>query len=243
MSAAVARTLLIATADVGVRERFAEALRQAGHRAVGAGDPTTLHGALVRESPAVDLVLLDLSLGDGLAVITRVHEQAQGLPILVFSGSVDGAADVRALAALGVTGYVNEHCDTDHILPALAPHLFPDNFNRRGSPRIDLAVPVSYRVDDVVAAALTLNLGEGGLAIRTMNPLDVSATVRARFRLPGSTGEIEAESRVVWRDRRVGMGLQFEQLDASDQTAIDEYVDQRHRPGPAPPEPEREFED
>jgi uncharacterized protein (TIGR02266 family) len=239
MSAAVARTLLIATDNVGVRERFSEALRQAGHRAVGAGDATTLHGALARESPAVDLILLDLSLGDGPAVIKRVHEQAPGLPILVFSGSVHGAADVRVLAALGVTGYVNEHCDTDHILPALAPHLFPDNFNRRGSPRIDLAVPVSYHVDDVVAAALTLNLGESGLAIRTMNPLDVSTTVRARFRLPGSTGEIEAESRVVWRDRRVGMGLQFEQMDASDQTTIDEYVDQRHRAGPPHPEPER----
>jgi uncharacterized protein (TIGR02266 family) len=86
----------------------------------------------------------------------------------------------------------------------------------------------------VVAAALTLNIGPGGLAIRTMNPLDVATTVRARFRLPGSATEIEADSRVVWRDRRVGMGLQFERMEAGDQATIDEYVDQRHRGGSSP---------
>ncbi len=240
MTAAVARTLLIATADVDVRDRFTEALRQAGHRAVGVGDAAALYGALAHESPAVDLVLLDVALGDGPALVANVHERAHGLPILIFSGSVHGASHVRALAALGVTGYVNEHCDTDHILPALAPHLFPDSFNRRANPRIELAVPVSYRVDDVIAAALTLNIGPGGVAIRTMNPLQVSTTVRVRFRLPGSIDEVEAESRVVWRDRRVGMGLQFERIDTGDQTAIDEYVDQQHQGGPAPAGPEHQ---
>jgi uncharacterized protein (TIGR02266 family) len=234
MTAAVARTLLIGTADVDVRERFADALRQAGHRAVVVGTWAALRSALVGESPAVDLVLLDIALGDGPALVTSIREQAGNLPVLIFSGSLRGAAHARTLAGLGVTGYVNEYCDADHILPALAPHLFPDSFNRRANPRVDLAVPVSYRVDDVVAAALTLNIGPGGLAIRTMNPLDVAITVRARFRLPGSTTEIEADSRVVWRDRRVGMGLQFERVEPSDQAAIDEYVDQRNQGGSTP---------
>jgi uncharacterized protein (TIGR02266 family) len=234
MNAAVARTLLVGTADVDVRERFADALRQAGHRAVGVGTAAALRSALAGESPAVDLVLLDIALGDGPALVTSIREQAGSLPVLVFSGSVHGAAHARTLAELGITGYINEHCDADHILPALAPHLFPDSFNRRANPRVDLAVPVSYRVDDVVAAALTLNIGPGGLAIRTMSPLEVATTVRARFRLPGSATEIEADSRVVWRDRRVGMGLQFERMEASDQATIDEYVDQRHRGGSSP---------
>lgn len=227
MTAAVARTLLIGTADLEVRERFAEALRQAGHRAVGVGTSAALGSALAREYPAVDLVLLDIAMGDGASVVTSIRRHAGNLPVLVFSGSVRGAAHARTLAELGVAGYVNEYCDADHILPALAPHLFPDSFNRRANPRVDLAVPVSYRVDDVVAAALTLNIGSGGLAIRTMSPLEIATTVRTRFRLPGSATEIEADSRVVWRDRRVGMGLQFERIEASDQAAIDEYVDQR----------------
>jgi hypothetical protein len=50
--------------------------------------------------------------------------------------------------------------------------------------------------------------------------------VRVRFRLPGSKHDIEAESRIAWSDRRVGMGLQFEKVNSEDQAAIDEFVDQ-----------------
>jgi uncharacterized protein (TIGR02266 family) len=133
---------------------------------------------------------------------------------------------VRQLASLGVAGYLNEYSAVQHILPSLAPHLFPDNFNRRGSPRVVLGIPVAYRYGTTIAAALTLNLSKGGLGIRTMSPLAPGAKVRARFRLPGSKQDIEAESRVAWSDRRLGMGLQFEKVAALDQSAIDEFVDQ-----------------
>jgi uncharacterized protein (TIGR02266 family) len=148
------------------------------------------------------------------------------LPILVFSGTIATADEVRDLAALGVSGYVNEYSAVQHILPSLAPHLFPDNFNRRSSPRVVLGIPAAYRFGNTIAAALTLNLSKGGLAIRTMSPLQQNAKVRVRFRLPGSKRDIEAESRVAWSDRRVGMGLQFEKVDPADQARIDEFVDQ-----------------
>ena len=107
---------------------------------------------------------------------------------------------------------MNEYSAVQNILPSLAPHLFPDNFNRRGSPRVVLGIPVAYRFGNTIAAALTLNLSKGGVAIRTMSPLDQHAKVRVRFRLPGSKLDVEADSRVAWSDRRVGMGLQFEKV-------------------------------
>ena len=222
--------MLIASGATGVRNRFAEALRQAGHRTLEAARTPDLLGSVDADRTGVDLLLLDLGLpgGDGVSLVQRVRDHAGNLPILVFSGSITSADEVRGLAALRVTGYVNEHLDTQQILPSLAPHLFPDSFNRRSSLRVVLAIPVSYRFDDTIAGALTLNIGMGGLAIRTINPLAVSTKVRAHFQLPGSVREIGAESRVVWSDRRVGMGLQFEQVDAEDQTAVDEYVDRHH---------------
>jgi CheY-like chemotaxis protein len=233
-SAASFRTVLVASAAAGVRRRFAEALGQAGHRTLEATRTTDLLDSVETDRPGVDLLLLDLGLsgGDGVSLVRQVREDAGSLPIIVFSGSIRGADEVPALAALGVSGYVNEHCDAQQVLPALAPYLFPDSFNRRSSPRIVLAIPVSYRLDTTIAGALTLNIGKGGLAIRTMSPLEVSSKARARFRLPGSDHEISADSRVVWRDRRVGMGLQFEQMDADDQTAVDEYVDRHHQDDP-----------
>ena len=100
-----------------------------------------------------------------------------------------------------------------HIVPSLAPHLFPDSSNRRVSPRVVLGIPVAYRVGNTIAAALTLNISRGGLAIRTTSPLDVGTAVKVRFRLPTAKKDIEAEAHVAWTDRRVGMGLQFTKLD------------------------------
>ena len=233
-SAASSRTVLVASAATGIRGRFVEALRQAGHRPIEAARTSDLLGSVDAERPGVDLLLLDLALaaGDGVSLVRRVRHHAGNLPIIVLSGSIASADNVRGLAALGVTAYVNEHLDTRQILPSLAPHLFPDSFNRRSSPRVVLGIPVSYRFDNTIAGALTLNIGQGGLAIRTMSPLVVSTAVRARFRLPGSDREIDADSRVVWSDRRMGMGLQFEQVEAGDQTAVDDYVD-RHAQGDA----------
>ena len=48
----------------------------------------------------------------------------------------------------------------------------------------------------------------------------------ARRHLPRRDGHGEAECRVAWSDRRVGMGLQFERVESIDQASIDEFVDQ-----------------
>lgn len=236
-SATGSRTVILATRDGRVRDRFSDPLHDAGHRTIAAAGASALLQRL--DSGPADLLLLDLRLADdGTALFREVRARAVRLPVVVFGGSVASAAEVRALAPLGVAGYVNEHCDAHDVLPSLAPHLFPDSFNRRGSPRVVLAIPVSCRVDQTIAAAVTLNVGTGGLAVRTMNPLRPSGKVHTRFRLPGSALDVEALCRVAWSDPRVGMGLQFERVDPADQNAIDDYVDQHHENAPAAEEGE-----
>jgi uncharacterized protein (TIGR02266 family) len=70
-----------------------------------------------------------------------------------------------------------------------------------------------------------LNLARGGVAVRTTNPLDLGTVIRVRFRVPGAAGDVDAEGRVVWSDRRLGMGVQFEHVDLDNQTVIDNFVD------------------
>jgi len=126
---------------------------------------------------------------------------------------------------MGVAGYINEYSAVQHILPSIAPHLFPDNFNRRSSPRLGLGIPVQYRFGNTIAAALTLNLSHGGIGIRTTSPLDAGTRLRVRFKLPGATADVEAQGRVAWSHKRVGMGIQFETIDPESQTQIDNFVD------------------
>src|SRR5215203_2526134 len=229
MTAISAKTILVADDTAFVRDRFKIALEGAGHRAVTVKSAAELLARVRADLAQLDLLVIDLRLphAAGVEIVRGIRKIDQGrLPILIFSGTIATAEEVRELAALGVAGYVNEYSAVQHILPSLAPHLFPDNFNRRGSPRVVLGIPVAYRFGNTIAAALTLNLSKGGLAIRTMSPLQSGAKIRARFRLPGSKRDIEAECRIAWSDRRVGMGLQFEKVESIDQAAIDEFVDQ-----------------
>ena len=49
--------------------------------------------------------------------------------------------------------------------------------------------------------------------------------LRVRFKLPGAESDTEANGRVVWSQRRLGMGVQFEAVDVLHQTQIDSFVD------------------
>jgi uncharacterized protein (TIGR02266 family) len=223
------KTVLIADDTAFVRDRFANALMSAGHQAVTVKSAAELLARVRGDQDRIDLVLIDLRLphAGGVELIRSIRKLDNGrLPLLIFSGTIGNAEEVRTLASLGVAGYINEYSAVQHILPSLAPHLFPDNFNRRLSPRVVLGIPVAYRYGATIAAALTLNLSKGGLGVRTMSPLGAGTKVRARFRLPGSKRDVEAESRVAWSDRRVGMGFQFEKVAPEDQAAIDDFVDQ-----------------
>jgi uncharacterized protein (TIGR02266 family) len=221
------KIILVAHRRPEVRDRFAAALADARHGYVTAGSEGAVLDVLTERGAAISLALIDLGLADdGVALVKALRQKAgRQLPLVVFAGTVGSADQIRALLALQVTGYVNEHAQTPQILPSLAPHLFPHSFNRRASPRVVLGIPVSYRAGRTIAGSLTLNIGKGGLAIRTMSPLAPETAIHIKFRLPGRTTEIEADGRVAWSDRKVGMGIQFERLEADDQAAIDAFVE------------------
>lgn len=208
------KIILIAHRDASVRDRFAAALSDARHQYVTANSGADAVAAVNRAS----LALIDLALHEDPPSWVRQLRAASTtqLPVLVFAGSVRSAADSRRLWPVAVAGYINEHASTAQILPALAPHLFPASFDRRLSPRLVVSVPVSYRSGATIAGAVTLNISRGGMAIRTLTPLDAGAEISVKFRLPPSSTDIERSGYIVWADRRVGMGVQFaEELDAS----------------------------
>jgi uncharacterized protein (TIGR02266 family) len=228
MNTVTTKTVVIADDTAFVRDRFRTAVENAGHKAIVVKSSAELLSRIRAELVDINLLVLDLWLPStpGVGLVRSIRKIDEGrLPLLVFSGTITRADEVRELAALGVAGYINEYSAVQHILPSLAPHLFPDNFNRRASPRVVLGIPIQYRFGNTIAAALTLNLSHGGIAIRTTSPLDAGLKVKVRFRMPGSRSEIDADGRVAWSDRRVGMGIQFETVDSASQSLIDNFVD------------------
>lgn len=224
---ATVKTVIVADDTAFVRDRFKDALHAAGHRANTVADSAELLAQVRRDARGVDLVVVNLRLSpmQGTSLV-RALRGVPGFtaPIVVFSCTIASTEEVQELSLLGVAGYVNEYSAVQHIAPALAPHLFPSEYNRRSSPRVVLGISVAYRLANTIAAALTLNISRGGLAIRTTSPLDAGTELKVRFRLPGGTRDIDAEATVAWADRCVGMGLQFTRIAPSDQTAIEDFV-------------------
>src|SRR5437016_12466724 len=218
------KTVVVADDTAFVRDRFRATLEGAGHKAVTVKSAAELLARVRADLATIDLIVLDLRLphAPGIDLVRSIRKLDDGkLPILIFSGTIASAEEVKQLAALGVAGYVNEYSAVQHILPSLAPHLFPDNYNRRSSPRVVLGIPIQYRFGNTIAAALTLNLSHGGIAIRTTSPLEAGTKVKIRFRMPGSKRDIDAKGHVAWSDRRVGMGIQFETVEPASQSITD----------------------
>jgi len=163
--AVAAKTVLVADDTAFVRDRFRVALQSSGHlvTAVSTGSELLFRA---RQKEPIDLVVLDLRLpqAQGVAIV-RALRRIEGFraPIVIFSGTIANAEEVRELGALGVSGYINEYSAVQHIVPALASHLFPDADNRRSSPRVALGVSVSYRVGNLIAAAVQRHLDRSAL--------------------------------------------------------------------------------
>ena len=224
------KTILIAHQSAAVRDRFAAALADARQEYVVAGTAATLQSTLSAGKVVIDLALLDLALardGDPAAFVTEVRGSGpRPIPVVVFAGSVTAAALVELLGAAGVGGYINEHAESQRIMPSLAPHLFPDNFNRRAGTRVSVSLPISFRAGQTIAAAQTRDIGPGGVGVRTMEPLPAGTPLQLTLKLPGESRDLSSYGRVVWSDRRVGMGVQFDRVTAEVQALLAELLEE-----------------
>jgi uncharacterized protein (TIGR02266 family) len=226
-ASATTKTVLIADDTAFVRDRFRAAIESAGHRAITVTTEAEMLATVRAPDMTIDLLVVDLRLppSKGPGLVRKIRTHVPDAPILVFSGTVTSVDEVRELATLGVAGYINEYSAVQHILPTLAPQLFPDDYNRRSSPRVVLGIPINYRVGNTIAAALTLSLSQGGIAIRTTSPLPLGTAARLRVKLPGAKREIEFAATVAWSDPQIGMGLRFDRVGDGDQTLINEFVE------------------
>lgn len=107
---------------------------------------------------------------------------------------------------------------------------------RRSSRRVPLAVSVAYWVEDqkreeayVVEA---VNVGEGGIFLKTNLPLGIGTEVHLEFSIPGSGQPVQIKGIIVWskeemvgEERRVlGKGISFTECDNSTRDQLAAYM-------------------
>ncbi|MDX1390455.1 MAG: TIGR02266 family protein [Acidobacteriota bacterium] len=109
---------------------------------------------------------------------------------------------------------------------------FIDGIERRASPRADIVVRVNYPTVDSLFSEFARNINDGGLFIETDTPQPVGTSVELEFKLPGADRPIEVLGNVVrsvdpelaGEGELTGMGIEFENLDASVRQQINELI-------------------
>lgn len=109
---------------------------------------------------------------------------------------------------------------------------------RRRSFRVPVQVPLQLRVQNgPETEAILLDLSEGGMDVLAAQPLYPSASVRARFVLPGASAEIEPHGEVAWANPNGQSGVRFADMSETLRNTLRGWVAD-HAPELPPDDPE-----
>jgi CheY-like chemotaxis protein len=232
-------TILLADDDVTYGTALCDLLQLDGHavRHVLDGEEAI---ACVREmGERLDLLVCDLLLPrkSGFEVIREVNDLDLPLRILAITGVYRNMREIHALRGLGVTGYVHKSQPFEHVLFRVSNLLFPSSDNRRGNPRVAIAVPVQFKVGELVSYGTSYNLSITGIYVRTNVPVVAGATCEMALALPtaGEMVRVHAEIAHSATPREVrgtaypaGFGARFFAMSPLAEAAIRHFVDAIH---------------
>lgn len=100
----------------------------------------------------------------------------------------------------------------------------------RESPRIATNIEIKFREKGSFVRSYMLNVNNGGLFLKTENPLSLDAAVTLRIQLPDDQETMTVEGRVVWTNKKPkvfpsGMGIQFTEIIPEHKQKIKAFVD------------------
>ncbi len=107
----------------------------------------------------------------------------------------------------------------------------------RKMPKLNQRVPFMVEVSSVTQSIagtrqyLAMNLGKGGLFLKTLLPLESGTMLRCAFRLPDGEPPIVANAKVAWtrrgsdaREQPAGMGIRFINLSKVEKRRLRAFV-------------------
>ena len=96
---------------------------------------------------------------------------------------------------------------------------------RRRYFRCPIAVPAFVRAQQPEEfLCQTVNISEGGVAISTRTMPESTLPAAVRFTLPDRSGQLFAETKVCWRGHGGLLGLEFQSLDSTQKSELQEWL-------------------
>jgi uncharacterized protein (TIGR02266 family) len=167
---------------------------------------TPEEGLHLAQSTRFSMILFDgdFAVTDLQPAITRLRTEpsVKDVPLVVFLTN-DDPAMTESLLSLGCSAILTKPLDLAMVYGILA--------RLSGQPRTTPRIPVKFRVEieeGTPEKALTcINLSEGGLYLRTLEPLPGGSILHIKFTLPHDTEPVEVAAEVV---RTLSLGAQLE---------------------------------
>jgi PilZ domain len=98
--------------------------------------------------------------------------------------------------------------------------------------RCPIVLPVVIQIGQAAQISCeTMNISEGGLAVRTTVAFKPGGSVRVQFALPGGLGSFDVPAEICWSDNRGRAGLQFRSIASDRKLQLQSWLSSRIEQG------------
>ena len=95
--------------------------------------------------------------------------------------------------------------------------------------RTGLEVPVSLSCKGRKAMdAYLVNVSQGGMQVRTQDPVESAKALQVSFELPGARTGVKAKAEIAWQDKRGNLGIRFVKLAKQQQRTLQLWLAQQY---------------
>jgi uncharacterized protein (TIGR02266 family) len=172
-----------------------------------------------------DVDMLDQDMDPAVSLL-RSEPSVKEIPLVVFLTSEKGKSS-ESLLARGCSAVITKPLDMSLVYSVLARL----SGQERQVPRVPTRIRVEVEEQTPEKYLTCINISEGGVYLRTIEPLPEKGSLHLKFILPSDTAEIQAAAEVVRTESlgiqietEPGMALQFIDISEENRSRIRNFV-------------------
>jgi DNA-binding response OmpR family regulator len=175
----------------------------------------------------IDALIVDCDL-NGSSQLLRELQSAEGartVPLVIMGGS----QCQRTLDETGALFAFEKPISVEQAVRTLSAARSMILDGRLRYHRAGLEVPVSLNCKGQRAVdAHLINVSQGGIQIRTNDPVVNAKAMQVSFELPGARSGLKAKAEIAWQDKRGNLGIRFVKLAPRQQRTLQLWLAQQY---------------
>src|SRR6266498_3090139 len=213
---------LVATADSSLASSFSNICRELEVEAEPVRDFHSVFRTI--NEGKYDAVLLDAdTVPAPIPLLTSIRESRSNKSVVTFVIATKPEENAQALA-WGAHFVFRRPVSTAELRNACRAAYDLMLGESRRYFRTDAQLPAKIATAKATVDCSTVNISANGMAVRTVVPLDLAATVNIELRLPDGSA-VRAAGLVVWHDREGNSGLRFHCSGPEMRETLDSWLD------------------